>query len=807
MEDQFPTRPPAGRKNGGSHSVPESTKIITRVLLAVYLIFGFGILGYQLYALQLRDVDKYRAEAVEQQMQDIVLPATRGAIYSSTGKLLAKSTTVWNVVVDPRKAASVGATDEQIRIGCEQIAVILDDGTTTDDLMAKMLDTNAEGKRYQYKVLAKGVEKPVADAIVEYARNYRMPAEEGETGSRIFYISKEQSSVRSYPYGAFLSSVLGFCDADGNGMYGLEKSYDQELSGTDGRSIAETNRDGEVLANSAAEVHDPINGSSLTLTIDENIQGIVEEYLAKAVEDFNVQNRGCAIVMNVRTGAILAMATIGQYDPNDPYKIYDESFNSILEGRLLDASTTAALENRLGKKETEEYLVDGLIDDSEYTTLQGMLREAQWKNKNITELYYPGSVFKLVTAASALDSGVINAGQTYYCDSNLVVNAGTQDEHTYRCAENQAHGVLDLAGALNHSCNLYFIQTAQTMSPSVFFDYFQAFGFTQTTGVDLPSETRWMQYYNAEQMSSVKTNLYTAAFGQNMAITPLQMATAVAAITKGGYLVPPYVVQSVTEENGNVIRETEPTIRRQVISEEVSAQTRTMMENNVNPYGEGDYHSCRNAYVAGYRIGGKSGTAEQLGLGKRYDGDYRKAIRFSAVLPIDDPEIEVFVMMDDPRWVEDFASQIVAPVVGNIISEVAPYLGLSRDADYNPTGTVRVNNCVGRSWTDAQVQMNLQGFEHKVIGSSGIITYQYPYASMEVPAGSTIYLYTNSDRSQNTTVPDVTGKTGSFARQMLKAAGLNTRIDGPEEGLVTVQSIDPDSSAPLGEVVTVTTEG
>ena len=781
------------------------TRLRTAIAVSVFLIFGCGLLIYQLYALQLRDADIYRAKAVEQQVRDQTLPATRGSIYSSTGKLLAKSNTVWNIIADPSKTGKAGVTDAQLKDACEQIAAILDDGTTADSLYAKMTDRNSKDELYQYKVLAKGVEKPVADAILEWAGSNRLPAAEGDTGKKILYLSTEQTSTRSYPYGAFLSSVLGFCDADGNGFYGLEKSYDEVLAGTPGRSIAETNVSGEVLAGADAEIHEAINGSSLHLTIDENIQAVVEQYLAKAVEDFNVQNRGCAIVMNVKTGAILAMATVEQFDPNEPYTIYDTKLSDILENRLLDAATTATLENRLGKTETEEYLVDGLIDDDEYTILQGMLREAQWKNKNITELYYPGSVFKLVTAASALDSGLISANQMYYCaPGGYVVNEGTQYEHAYRCADGVAHGQLDMAGALNHSCNVYFVQTSQQMSARVFYDYFQAFGFNKPTGVDLPNETRWMIYYNAQDMENIKTNLYTASFGQNMAITPLQMATAVAAVVNGGYLVTPYVVDTITDDSGNVVSETQPAIRRQVISEEVSALLCSMMEDNVG-HGDDGYHSCKNAYVAGYRIGGKSGTAEQLNLGTRYDGDFRKAISFAGVLPMDDPEIEVFVMMDDPRWVEDFASQIVAPVVGNIISEIAPYLGISQDPDYNPTGKVTVKNCVGRSWTDAQVQMNLQGFSHKLIGPSGTIVYQYPYAGTDAPAGSTIYMYTTSDQNQTTTVPDVTGKTGSFARQMLKASGLNVRIEGDETARVVSQSLDPESTAPLGEIITVTT--
>lgn len=775
-------------------------RIRTLGLVAAFLIFGFGILIYQLYVLQLRDVEKYRTEAVEQQMQDETIPAMRGSIYSATGKLLAKSTTVYNIIADPSFSAEVGAG--YLQEASERIAEILNDGTTAETILEKLSDSAR-----QYKILAKGVDKPTADAMLALEKELRLPGEDGTPGEGGYVISlwTEQSTTRSYPYGAFMSSVLGFCDAQGSGFYGLEKSYNDVLAGTDGRSIAETNVSGQVLANTEAEVYAAIDGGNLHLTIDEYIQGVVEEYLGKAIEDFNVQNRGCAIVMNVKTGKILGMATMGQFDPNDPYQIYDEELSTILENRLLDANTTAVLENRLGKEAVEDYLVDGLIDDSEYTTIQGMMREAQWKNKNITELYYPGSVFKLITAAAALDSGLMDTTQTFYCDSAFTVNAGTDDEHTYRCADGNAHGLVDMALALNKSCNLYFIQAAELMSPKVFFDYFEAFGFTQTTGVDLPSETRWMQYHDQAAMEAISTNLYSAAFGQNMAITPLQMATAVAAVTNGGYLVTPYVVDYVTDNDGNVISENETAIRRQVISEEVSAQIRAMMEDNVGHGDSQNYHSCKNAYVAGYRIGGKSGTAEQLNLGKRYDDDYRKAISFAAVLPIDDPEIEVFVMLDDPRWVEDFASQIVAPVVGNIISEIAPYLGISQDPDYAPTGNVTIPNAVGDSWTTAQVDLNVVGLKHKLIGPTGTIVYQYPYAGTSVPAGSTIYMYTTTDQSQQTVVPDVTGKTGAFAKQMLQAAGLNAQISGDENDRVIAQDYTPDTNAAMGTVVTVTT--
>ncbi len=792
-------------------------KARTMFCVAVFIIAGFGLLIYQLYALQLRDAELYRTEAVTQQMKDITLPALRGSIYSVNGKLLAKSNTVWNIVADPSSIAKSGATEAQLRTAAQGLADLLADGTTADALYEILTAKNASGTPYQYRMLAKGVEKPVADAIVSYADTYRMePEKNGATGKRILYLSTEQASTRSYPYGEFLASVLGFCNSDGEGAYGLEKYYNETLAGTPGRSVAETDVNGNALASGQSDLHEAIDGNDLYLTIDENVQAIVEQYLTEAMNTFTVHGRGSAIVMNVKTGAILAMASIEQFDPNDPYKITDAKMTAILDKEEIDAEDIDWLEGRLGEKAVKDIIADGKISRdktvdedgnevaSEYTQLQGMMREAQWKNKNITELYMPGSVFKLITASAGLDSGIMSTSQTFYCGGSLTVNEGSELwEHTYRCANGEVHYEQDMAGALNHSCNLWFIQAAETLKPQIFYDYIQAFGFTQPTGIDLPNETRWTSVYNAEQMAEVDTNLYTAAFGQNESITPMQMATAVAAIANGGYLVTPYVVDSVTDKDGNIVTQTETSIRRQVISEEVSRQLLSMMENNV--HGEGNYHSCANAYVAGYRIGGKSGTAERTDRHLRGDGDYYKMMSFAAVLPIDDPEIEVFVLLDDPRWFKDYASQVVAPVVGNIISEIAPYLGIEQDAAYNPTGTVKVQTCLEYTWTNAQVTLNRLGLKHKLIGpSSGTIVYQYPVGGSVVPAGSTVYLYTATDQNAMTTVPDVTGKTGTFAEQMLRAANLNVQFSGDSSGKVVAQDVQSGTTAAYGTIVTLT---
>ena len=832
MTEQRPNHFPRHRPRAS-----KGIKYWTLFCMIAFILACYGVLVYQLYVWQVRDAESYRAEAVTQQLKDTTLPAVRGSIYSANGKLLAKSSTVWNIVADPSSVLKSGATEDQIRTAAEHIAELLDDGTTADTVYKALTASNKDtGEPYQYRVVKKGVEKPVADAILAYADSYRLKDGaavdtslqteekedkkdgEGKTSkaTRILYLTSEQAASRTYPYGEFLASVLGFCNEDGSGAYGLEKYYDETLAGTPGRSVAETDAYGEPLASGQADVHEAIDGSNLNLTIDENVQSIVEEYLTEAMSTFTVHGRGSAIVMNVKTGAILAMASLEQFDPNDPKTITDPKMNEILAKTEIDAEDIDWLESRLGEKAVKDIIADGIIShekttnekgeevSSEATQLQGMMREAQWKNKNITELYMPGSVFKLITASAGLDSGVMSAEQTFYCNGSLTVNEGSELwEHTYRCANGEVHYEQDMAGALNHSCNLWFIQAAETLKPQIFYDYIQAFGFTQPTGIDLPNETRWTSVYNAEQMAEVDTNLYTAAFGQNESITPMQMATAVAAIANGGYLVTPYVVDSISDKDGNIISQTETNIRRQVISEEVSRQLLAMMENNV--HGAGDYHSCANAYVAGYRIGGKSGTAERTDRHLRGDGDYYKMMSFAAVLPIDDPEIEVFVLLDDPRWVKDYASQVVAPVVGNIISEIAPYLGIEQDADYNPTGTVTVQTCLDYTWTNAQVTLNRLGLKHKLIGpSSGNIVYQYPVGGSVVPAGSTIYLYTATDQNSMTTTPDVVGKTGTFAEQMLKAANLNVQFAGDSSGKVVAQDVEAGTSAAYGTIITLT---
>lgn len=836
MTEQRPNHSPRHRPRAS-----KGIKYWTLFCMIAFILACYGVLVYQLYVWQVRDAESYRAEAVTQQLKDTTLPAVRGSIYSANGKLLAKSSTVWNIVADPSSILESGATEDQIRTAAEHIAELLGDGTTADTVYKALTASNKDtGEPYQYRVVKKSVEKPVADAILAYADSYRLKdgaavdtslqteekedKKDGEAktskAARILYLTSEQAASRTYPYGEFLASVLGFCNEDGSGAYGLEKYYDETLAGTPGRSVAETDAYGDPLASGQADVHEAIDGSNLNLTIDENVQSIVEEYLTEAMSTFTVHGRGSAIVMNVKTGAILAMASLEQFDPNDPKTITDPKMNEILAKTEIDAEDIDWLESRLGEKAVKDIIADGIIShekttnekgeevSSEATQLQGMMREAQWKNKNITELYMPGSVFKLITASAGLDSGVMSAEQTFYCGGSLTVNEGSELwEHTYRCANGEVHYEQDMAGALNHSCNLWFIQAAETLKPQIFYDYIQAFGFTQPTGIDLPNETRWTSVYNAEQMAEVDTNLYTAAFGQNESITPMQMATAVAAIANGGYLVTPYVVDSISDKDGNIISQTETNIRRQVISEEVSRQLLAMMENNVR--GAGNYHSCANAYVAGYRIGGKSGTAE-IRATRDIEDDY--VASYCCFAPADDPELIMLIQADYPNpEIGYYGSKVVTPYAQEIMEEILPYMGFY--PEYTDEEAKEMNVAVpllqDATIENAQATLEQMGLTYEVVGSGSTVVSQSPTTGTSVAKGGKVLLYTEQTTTRDlVTVPNLIGMTASQANETLSYYGLNYALMGAsassEGALVKSQSVREGTQLQRGSSITLT---
>ena len=797
-----------------------------------FVMAAAGVVTYSLYKIQIEQGATFRQYAAEQQLLDSTIQATRGEIYDASGITLASTSVVWTIWADPSYSTALFTSQTAEKTG--EVLKTVDETTLAEvsrQITLRLLSGDGESldrvdtssaeyqTQYQtvhdalakntssYQVLATKVNNAVKLSIEKYVSTYNKEHTKAKTledGTTVrkgrISVSSSKSFQRDYPYGAFAASVLGFCNGDGEGFYGLEKSYDSTLAGVNGRTITRRNAYGNAIADANATTYAAKDGSNLVLSLDVNVQEVVERYLNEAVYANNVENRGAAIVMNVKTGAILAMASKPDFDPNDPL---DFSANLTYLSEQVQAEPEIYTIYLKDPDDPKKFLLDEngkkVPDpDPDYT---GTYRDIQWKNKAITELYYPGSVFKVITAAMGVDSGKA----TYYTTLNCSGAYGVAKE-TYHCAGKKSHGVQNLAEALRNSCNIYFIQLGQRLGSSVFYDYFDAFGFTERTGVDLPNETGMMKYYTKNQLGEVQ--LASSAFGQAMAVTPLQVCTAISAAVNGGYLVTPHVVDKITDQNGNVVEEVGANVRRQVISESASETIRQIMEYEV---GDGSTSGGgSNAYVAGYRIGGKSGTSEQLNMERRADGDYKKVASFAAVLPANDPEILVYVMLDDPNNARtDYSSILAAPVVGNIISEIAPYLGIATDGIDRSQTTVKVPNLVSKEWSNAQVALNNKGLKHQLVESessqtAAVVTYQYPHAGAEVASGTTIYLYTDTYSGSHTEVPDVSGKSADFARQMLTAAGLNCQVAGEGTGAVQSQSEAAGASVQKGTVVTIT---
>ena len=823
MQEPFRNKKSRGyrlRPASGRDRLDSRVRRLCSSLGILAVVVAAAIVIRSLYNIQIIHGAEYRQYAAQQQLLDTTIKATRGEIYDASGITLASTSVVWTIWADPSYSSILytSKTNDDDTVTktldpamCAEVSreltlrLLSGDGESLDSV-----DTSSAEYQQQYQnvydalsrldsayvTLATKVNNAVKLSIEKYVTSFNKTHKKATDTSRKgrISVSSEKSFQRNYPYGAFAAAVLGFTDADGVGTYGLEKSYQSTLAGVDGRTITQRNAVGNAIADANATTFAAKDGSNLVLSLDVNVQEIAERYLNEAIAANTVENRGCAIVMDVKTGPILAMASKPDFDPNDPLNF---TANEAYLNELVHAEPELY---GIYKKDADgNYITDELGNKilDEEADYSGYYRDILWKNKTITELYYPGSVFKVITSAMGIDSGVATMNTTFTCSGAYGVA-----KETYHCAGRKAHGLLNMAEALRKSCNIYYIQLGQRVGSQQFYNYFDAFGFTARTGVDLPSETNFMQYYRADQLGEVQ--LASSSFGQAMAITPLQMCTAIAATVNGGYLVTPHVVDKITDANGNVIQEIGANVRRQVISQSASEVIREMMEYEVgNGTGGG-----KNAYVSGYRIGGKSGTSEQLNMHRRADGDYKKVASFVAVLPANDPEILVYVMLDDPNNARtDYSSILAAPVAGNIISEVAPYLGIATDGEDRSGTIVTVPNLVGTEWSNAQVSLNIQGLKHQLqesqsSQSAAPVTYQYPHAGSKVPYGTTIYLYTDTYEGSHTEVPDVTGKSPDFARQMLSAAGLNCVVEG--SGTVQAQSAEPGSSVQRGTIITLT---
>ncbi len=719
----------------------------------------FGLIIYNLYMLQFVNDDTYKRLAASQQLSDIEISPHRGTIYDANMKVIARSSTVWTIVASP---ADMKNRNVDINMVAMTLAEILE--LEAQEILQKLQDTNSA-----YKIIANKVEKPQADAITLWINEYNN-TDAGKQGP-ISGIILEPDTKRYYPYSNMASTVVGFTSSDGVGLTGLELYYNDLLTGTPGRIVTARNAwgyemDGDYRAEYPAE-----NGYSIVTTIDEVVQQTLEKYLANAISDHNVANRGAGIVMNVKTGEILAMATLPDYDLNNPYELYDEEL----------AAQIAAI-----------------VNEEERTAARQTAQQSMWRNKAVQDIYEPGSVFKTVTASAALDSGVANANTSFSCAGGINVVSGVY----MRCAHPEGHGTLDFYGGLNHSCNPYFIQLSWLMGAQIFTDYLELFGFYEKTGIDLPNEAQ-TNAYSYENMKI--TELSSSSFGQSTQTTPIAMLTALAAIANDGQLMEPYIVKQVLDENGNIVENYEPVEKRQVISEETSNAIVAMMEESV-ANGQNQY-----AYVKGYRVAGKSGTSQKQTVVEGNEEDTLRISSFAGFAPADDPEIAVIIVLDEPHdEFNSFGGRLCGPVVGAIMADVLPYMGIEPQYTEEDLLTIEetVPNLTGLTVLDANTKLNSLGFSANEVGGGTSVTYQYPAAGTVLGRQSVVVLYTDEGaQGVNVVVPDVTGQSVEQARQTLNASGLNMAVVGFDDESAHVQAvsqnIDASSEITMGSVVEV----
>lgn len=728
---------------------PTRKMVVKMTVLMVLMVFvAFGTVLGQLVNIQFINGDYYQEKAINQQLRTSTINAARGTIYDCNMKAMVTSGTVWTVVLSPADIDS----EEKLNKIADGLAPIL--GIDRATIIQK-----GQNKKSQFQIIARKVEKPVFDAISTFVVD-------NEIGNAVVMI---EDSKRYYSYGDLGASIIGFTGTDNQGLQGIEAAYDNVLQGVPGKVVVAKNAYQTDMPFDYETQIEPQDGSSLVLTIDESIQAFVERSLETAVQENDVGNRAAAIVMNVKTGEILAMATEPDYDLTKPFELYDPSLQAIID---------AASE-----------------EDKEKATKDAF--DYQWSNKAITEPYEPGSVFKTFTAAMALEEKKVSASDSFFCPGYQIVGG-----IRINCARTTGHGSLDFWGALQKSCNPSFMQIGERVGPHLFFQYFKSFGFTEKTGVDLLGEASNTGLYHKEEALK-PVELATSSFGQTFKVTPIQMITAFCAAVNGGYLMEPYIVSKVLDSEGNIIESKQPTVRRQVISAETSAEICKMLESVVSISGG------RNAYIPGYRVGGKTGTSQKQ---DKYADDGTRPYRiasFCGVAPADDPQIAMLVLLDEPHGDNANGGAIAAPVLREVFEDALPHLGIQpvySESEMENADT-SAPALVGLTTSQAQTKLTQSGFKTKIIGSGDTILKQVPSQYSTMPRGGTVVLYTSSDTGQegDVVVPDFASMTLSQANAAAVGAGLNVRITGigleSTDAYCSKQSIAADTTVLRGTVI------
>ena len=720
----------------------------TAILILLILVLGFGAAVLRLTYLTTVQSSELQESAVDLQLADTTVSAKRGTIYDANGNVLAESASVWQVVMSPVNFKN----DKQRQAAAKGLSEIFD--LEYNDVLD---DTKQQS---HYVVVKRRIESDEREKVLELIDTLK------KDYSCSGAIQLLDDYKRYYPKNSLASSVIGFTGSDDQGLEGIEYEYDSYLSGTPGRIITAQNARGTDMPFRYEQNVESEDGNNVYLTIDETIQSICEKYMQKGVEDNNVLNKGVCIAMDVNTGAILAMVTTDGYDLNNPYE--------------LSAKDKKKIKSTAKSKQAE----------AESAALSNM-----WRNKAVADTYMPGSVFKMCVASAALEENLVNEKTSFTCTGSILVEG-----ETIHCSNISGHGTQSFVEAISNSCNPAFVQIGQMLGASKFRQYYQGFGFSDKTGIDLPGEAE-DSFWKEGKMGGV--DLAVASFGQNFSITPIQMITACAAVSNGGYVVQPHVVSKITDSKGNVIKTVDKKIKRQVISDDTSKKMNEYLEYNTERQG------AAAGYISGYKVAGKTGTSEKKGVTKvesSFSEDYISS--FCGYAPADDPQIAMLVFFDTPDGDAYYGSQVSSPVFINIMSEVLPYLDVKTSYTDEELGYVDASagDYTGVSVDEAKTAVEADGFTATVKGNGSTVISQIPTVSSGLQKGGSIVLYTDSDsQSETVSVPSLIGLSPDEVNNVASAYGLNVSFSGAttSSGTSSSQNIEAGTSVSPGTVITV----
>ena len=755
----------------------------TLVLMVLFGVVVFIQLIVTLYNLMIRDHDYYEAQAIGNQTRYTSLSASRGQIFDRNMNVLASSKTVETVFIDPNEIAQEMTKPENSNL-LDHIARGLSEIL---DVSTDFVYKQAEDKAFRYKVIRRKIPEELADEVRSFVSE-----------NEIKGVYLETDAQRYYPYSSLAAQVMGFVSTDNVGSEGLEAYYDSYLQGTAGKVVTTKGNYGSEMLYTYEKYYDASDGDSLVTTIDQTVQHYLEKNLETAIEKYDIINGAFGIVMDVNSGQILALANLGRYDPNNYQEIYDQALAGQLEAQYQDAL--------LLDKDSDAYQ-EAM---SAYNQAVAAERLRQWRNRCVSDGYEPGSTFKLVTLAAALDCGAVTENSTFYCGGHETFNDREQEVSCWKAA---GHGMQTTMEALGHSCNIAFGHIGVNMTRKTFVEYFKAFGFLEKTGVDLPGEASGLFW--AEDKFSV-ANLISASFGQTFRVTPMEQVRAVAAIVNGGYLLKPYVVSQVLDSDGNIVKSNERTVLRQVISEETSATMCKMMEYVVTDGTAGS------AKTPGYRVGGKTGTSEKIDT---YDENGKpvedKIVSFIGVAPIDDPKYVVLVALDTPNYVAGTSytphnqyisgGLMAAPTVRDVFLDILPYLGVEPDYSSDDIRGVNITlpDVIGMTEDEAAALLSGKSITYRTVGQGSTVSDQLPNPGAEVPGNSEIILYFGNavKTTEQVEVPDFVGYGIADVDYLATNAGLYIQAKGTDhrDEYVTVayQDIEPGTMVDRGTTITV----